>query len=276
MKISVTSYSFAAVAKEYNQLALVKLVKEMGFDGLELTELTPPDGISQLEYAVQIREEAKKYGIPLVSYTVGANLLKEDTEAEIARLKGQVDIAAELGVPVMRHDAYFAFPENGPKDFDFYLDKVACAFRRVTEYAAEKGIRTCTENHGLICQDSERVERIIKAVNNPNFGWLVDMGNFLCVDESPIEAVTRGAKYAFHVHMKDFYRAAADQGGFKTRGGNMLIGSILGKGIVPVKDCVEIIRKSGYNGYFSLEFEGKEPCLDAVRSGLAFARSLGD
>jgi hypothetical protein len=41
------------------------------------------------------------------------------------------------------------------------------------------------ENHGFFCQDSERVEKLITQVGKENFGALVDIGNFLCVDESP-------------------------------------------------------------------------------------------
>ncbi len=274
MKISVTSYSFSQIKNEYSQIQMVALAKEIGFDGIEFTDLTPPEGTSAVEYAKQIKAEAEKQGIDLVSYTVHGNLLNDDFAGEITRLKKQVDVAKTLGVPTMRHDAYFAFPENGPKDFEYYFDKTVDGFKQVNEYAKSNGIKLCTENHGLICQDSERIERIINAVNDSNFGWLVDIGNFLCVDESPIDAVTRAAKYAFHVHLKDFVMLSPDEKGIKTRGGNVLAGTILGKGIVPVKECVEIIKKSGYSGYYTVEFEGKEPCLDALKEALEFAKTL--
>ena len=40
--------------------------------------------------------------------------------------------------------------------------------------------------------------------DSPNYGWLVDMGNFLCADDLPVHAVPIAAPYAFHVHVKDF------------------------------------------------------------------------
>lgn len=274
MKASVSSYSFAQLMRDgsHTQLSLIALAKEMGFEAIEFTDLTPPEGMSEMEYARALRAEAEKQGLAISAYTVGANLLAADIEREIARLKAKVDVAAAMGAPLLRHDAYFAFPEDGPKDFDHYLPPVCDAFRLVTEYAQTKGIRTCTENHGHICQDSERVEKFMLGVNHPNFGWLVDMGNFLCVDESPMEAVTRAAKYAFHVHTKDFYKCDTHEGCLVTRGGNFLQGSPLGQGIVPVTECLCILKDAGYNSYVTLEYEGAEPCCEAIADGLALLK----
>jgi hypothetical protein len=80
------------------------------------------------------------------------------------------------------------------------------------------------ENHGFFAQDSARVEKLLNAVNHPNFGWLVDMGNFVCADEEPYKAVGIAAPYAFHVHAKDFHIKSGmlpnpGQGWFRSRGG---------------------------------------------------------
>ena len=65
------------------------------------------------------------------------------------------------------------------------------------------------ENHGFFAQDSDRVEKLVTGVANPNFGLLVDMGNFACADDPSDKAVGRVAKYAKHVHAKDFTSRAA-------------------------------------------------------------------
>ena len=54
-------------------------------------------------------------------------------------------------------------------------------------------------------QESRRVEKLIQTVKHPNFGLTIDMGNFLCVNEDPISAVKRVAKYAQMAHVKDFH-----------------------------------------------------------------------
>lgn len=274
MKLSVTTYSFQQLksSKKADEKKMVEIARKMGFDGIEVTSLLEyPDPET---YARELKAIAKDNNMPVVAYTVDANLLNPDRAGEIDRLKRQIRIAGILGAPVMRHDAYFAFPENGKADFDFYFDDVVSAFRETSDCARDFGIKICTENHGLICQDSERVERIIKAVNSDNFGWLVDIGNFLCVDENPEDAVSRAAKYAFHAHLKDFFRLKNSENCITTRHGQFIQGAPLGEGIVPVKKCVDIIKSSGYNGFYTLEYEGAEDCLTALERSLAFARTL--
>ncbi len=54
--------------------------------------------------------------------------------------------------------------------------------REISDYAASKGIRTCSENHSFVGQDNDRLEALLNAVDHENYGLLVDMGNFVCAD----------------------------------------------------------------------------------------------
>lgn len=278
MKFSVSSYSFQRLLNsgKYTQLDLIRVAKDMGFDGIEFTDLEPTDGMSVSEYAVKLREAAEEAGIEIVNYTIGADFLGEKGwEAEAQRLFGQVDVAALLGVKGMRHDATGGFKGEDAKykSFDSALPIIANGCRMVTEYAAEKGIATMIENHGYFCQESARVERIVNEVGNPNFGLLVDMGNFMCADDEPAAAVGRVAAYAKHVHAKDFHVKSGSgpnpgDGFFRTRGGDYLRGAVVGHGNVPVYQCLQTLKRSGYDGYVSIEFEGVEDNEWAIRTGL--------
>ena len=114
------------------------------------------------------------------------------------------------------------------------------------------------------------------AVNHPNYGWLVDMGNFLCADEPPMHALPIAAPYAVHAHAKDFLlkRENPGEGWFPTRNGWVLRGTVVGHGVVPIADCVQVLRDAGYDGWLSLEFEGMEENLTALRCGLAYLRKV--
>lgn len=107
----------------------------------------------------------------------------------------------------MRHDATGGYnaPLSAYCGFEQALPTLVEGCRRVTEYAAEKGISTMVENHGFFAQDSDRIEKLVTGVANPNFGLLVDIGNFACADDPSDKAVGRVAKYAKHVHAKDFH-----------------------------------------------------------------------
>ena len=273
MKIGVSSYSFSNYmrATGANYLKICDLAKEIGFEGIEFIDLSldvqPAESISAL--AAEIREHCAKLGLEIVAYTVGADFI--DHENELERLKGQVDVAAILGAKVMRHDVTWR------RDLPWreIIDRTKDDIRALAEYAQGKGVRTCTENHGYFMQDSHRVEALMLAVNHPNYGWLVDMGNFLCADELPTHALPIAAPYAVHAHAKDFLikKENPGEGWFPTRGGWWLRGTVAGHGVVPVRECVKMLRDAGYDGWLSLEFEGMEDNLTALRCGLATLKS---
>lgn len=282
MKISVSSYSFSQLMNkgEMTQADCVEKAKELGFDAIEFSGIIPEEGYTPIEYAKHIRERAEKAGIEIISFCVGARLIREteeDTRLGIQETKDNVDLAEALGVKLMRHDAYYW--QNKYRSFDLSLPELAQNIREVADYAASKGIRTMVENHGFICQGSERMERLFNAVNHPNFGLLCDIGNFLCVDENPITAVSRVAPYAIHAHVKDFYVHGFDYPSDEcivTTGCNKILGAPAGYGDVPVKQCIAILKKAGYEGAFSLEYEGKEECIHSIEKALAFLRTIED
>ena len=277
MKISVSSYSFHQYIKagKLTQLECVAKAKEMGFDAIEFTDITGDSLDEQKAMAKKIKDEADRVGIDINAYTIGANLYHEsdeDSEKEIERLKGQLDVAKILGAKVMRHDVCYTLGKRGnARSFDLMLPTIAKNARRVTEYAETLGIRTCTENHGFIAQDSDRVEKLFNTVDHDNYGLLVDVGNFLCVDEDPIHAVSRVAPYAVHAHVKDFIRfdEAVEGRTIMTRGANYIAGAVIGEGVVPVRQCLKILKRVNYDGYVSVEYEGKEDCIAGIERGLA-------
>ncbi len=279
MKISVTTYSFMAHMRKTgaNLLDVCAQAKELGFEGIEFIDLpeTGPQGEDREAYAKALRARCEALSLPIVSYTVGADFLDKGVEAELARLKGCVDIAALLGAPLMRHDATRGC-DGGWREA---VRRIAPAVRELTEYATARGIRTCTENHGFFLQDADRVEELMLDVGHENYGWLVDVGNFACADEDSVHAVTIAAPYAFHVHVKDFLikpRRAEDPGSgwFRSRHGRFLRGTIPGHGVIPIKTCLDILRAAGYDGWVSYEFEGMEDNLPALAAGLGFLKRM--
>ncbi len=280
MKYSVSTYSFSSLLNSgaMTQMDCIAKAKEMGFDAVEFVDILPHNGSSREEYAKLLKAECERVGLEISNYTVGADFLTDsdgNTEKEIERVCREVDIAVILGATSMRHDATVGFPsgKRGFRGFDDALPLLAKSCLSVTQYAESKGIRTMIENHGYFCQDSRRVEKLVNAVAHPNFGLLCDMGNFLCADESPELAFGRVAPYAFYAHAKDFLWKNGNEGNpgrgfFPTRAGNYLRGTIIGHGIVPVKQCLSLLKSNGYDGTIAIEFEGLEPALDAIAIGL--------
>lgn len=281
MKLAVSTYSYtkALMSGQITVMDIIPHAKKTGYEGIDVAH--NPKIIEKLK---DFKQQAADEGMPIVHYSHAANFLNEDFQAEVDMLKSRLDIAAELGAPMMRHDTAHGFPEGyvGPRSFDAALPRIIEGCKLVTDYAKTLGIKTVTENHGRFAQDSARVEKIICGVNDPNFGALVDMGNFLCADEDPLKAVGVMAQYAYHVHAKDFFIKPATarkplNGWIETRAGNYLRGALIGHGQVPVLECLRLIKRAGYNGWVSLEFEGMEESFTGVEQGyLELRRDLDE
>ncbi len=282
MKSAVSAWSFQRLISkgEHTHFSIIEKAKEYGFDAIEFIDLYVPEGKTELEFAKEIKTEADRVGIEISCYAVVADLLngcEGDLDKEIERLCRKVDVAEALGAPLMRHDIT-PHPPKGYLGYTNLLPRFVEAARKVTEYAEAKGIRTCTENHGWFSQDSDRVVSLINATERENFGILVDIGNFICAGEDFAVAVGRCATYAFNVHIKDFLVKSGNEDqpeGFNmNRVGDYIRGTVLGHGVVPIKKCVNALKRVGYDGYLTLEFEGYEDCEFGIKAGLNYIKTL--
>lgn len=286
MKYAVSSYSFDAMIRDgsVSQFDTIALAKQLGFDAIEFAGLSPAEGETKLDYAARIRQECDKQGLAVAAYVVGADFLRcprGSLEAEIGAVKEDVLAAAALGTSKMRHDASggFLFERDRHISFRKALPVLADCCREISEFAGTHGIRTMVENHGFFCQDSRDVEQLIDRVGSPNFGALIDIGNFLCVDEDCGIATGRLLPYVSHIHVKDFHSKSGESfhpgsGWFMTRGGRYLRGAIVGHGDVPVLSCLKLIRQSGYDDSITLEFEGLEHPMKGLAIGLENTRNM--
>ncbi len=134
------------------------------------------------EMCKKLGKQAKDAGIGVSNYAVAADFLNKNLDEEVERIKGELRNAgaARRAYPAPRCGVEAAGGRLHPHLPSGALPRIAEGCRRVTEYAETLGIRTMTENHGTFVQESARVEALIEAVDHPNFGALVDMGNFMC------------------------------------------------------------------------------------------------
>ena len=282
MKIGVSNYSFMQYirAGKLDNLSVIAKAAEMGFEAMEYIGLPGEDTAERLTLAEKIKTEAARCGLDISSYVVGGNLV-QDTEAarqaEVERLKGELDLAKTLGAAVFRFDVLYKLPQG--RSFGSVLAEVAPAIRQIAEYGQTLGIKVTIENHGLAFQDYDRIERTVEAVDHENFGLLVDIGNFLCADQNNIQCVSRLAHLACHVHLKDFeridfYSEESKENTFSTRGCNYLRGTAVGYGEAKAAQCMKILKNAGFDGYVVIEFEGPKDCVEEIGKGLAFYRSL--
>lgn len=281
IRIGFTSYSFAQVLKT-GEMDIAEVIRFAAGLGAQHMEISPGSTIEMNPANIsKIVDAAREAQIPLSSYTIGANFIQPDAAAlakEIERVKKEVEIAAALGVTRMRHDCGWrpqneCSYENFNRDIEIFAD--ACG--QIADKAKTYGIVTSIENHGFHVQGSERVQRVILAVNRDNFRTTLDVGNFLCVDEDPECAVLNNIGFASMIHFKDFHirRSVTDPAGFiKTLHGRYLRGAVTGDGDVDLPAIGKIIKNSDYDGFLSIEYEGREECKFACTRALKNVKEL--
>lgn len=278
LKIGLSSYSLAR-APEMDIVSALRFAAENGAEHMEIV----PGSFAELKdmkapgLVEKIVTTAKECNLELSSYTIGANFVQPDAaalNAEIERVKGEVEIAAKLGVTRMRHDcAWRPHEECSYANFEKDLEIFADACGQIADKAKPYGITTSIENHGFYVQASERVQRLVLKVNRDNFRTTMDVGNFLCVDEDPECAAMNNVGFASMVHFKDFHirRAVSNPEGYiKTLHGRFIRGAITGDGDVNLAAIVKILKNAGYSGFLSIEYEGwdecKSACIRAIRN----------
>lgn len=284
MKISVSTYSFKNYISSLGIRGCLEKLKEYGADGVDFAVFHSLEYDDYLNFAREAGEHARALGLEVSCCTGHLDFLTGsggDLKEEIQAGYRQVELTRAYGGKTMRYDLTNGYPRSvtTKRSYDCILPRIAQGAREVAKYAQQFGITTSTENHGFFSQDSDRMEKVINEVGMDSFGALIDMGNFLCADEDPAKAVGILAPYAKHVHAKDFYFRSGmldhpGEGWFMTRGGNYLKGAIIGHGVVPVRQCINILKAAGYNGFLGIEFEGMEDALTGIRIGINNLRAL--
>lgn len=287
MKLAVSTYSLWRWCRENGKTLEDSLafIADTGARGVEFAGLDEAAKDDPLGRARTLKRRCDELKLAVPSYCVSAELLvpRENQRVVINELKVHVDVAAALGVTSMRHDVTRGFGDYSKglgvaETFDAAVAHVVPAIREVADYAATKHIKTSLENHGFYMQAAERVERLIRAVDHENFRLTIDMGNFLCVNDDPVRAVARLAKYVVMAHVKDFHvRPKASMppaGWFATPTDIALRGAIVGHGAIDIPAQLELLKNAGYDHFLSLEFEGIEDPATGVRMGLEYLSGL--
>ncbi len=256
----------------------IDFVAGLGVPGIEFSGIGDEPVADSIARARQLRQACDEAGLKVPSYCVRAELFGDRVKQreQIDHLKQAIDIASILGATSFRHDVTWDAEASKIPFLDF-LNVVVPACREVTQYGKSKNIKTSLENHGYFLQSADRIEILVQAVDDPNFGVTLDMGNFLCLNQDPVESVRRLLPYAVMVHAKDFHVRPKDRtppsGWFGTPTPIALRGAILGHGQIDVPAQIALLKNANYSGWLSLEFEGMEEPTMAVRLGVEYLKN---
>lgn len=216
----------------------------------------------------------KELNMVVSSYSIGNDFVQNNLEhrkQQIEDVKKGIDIACRLNTKLLR-----VFSGNSKEGIPFSTARewIVDSFIEVSQYAEKKGITMVLENHGLFAGKSSQVKELIDEVGSKSLKANTDTGNFLIVNEDPFEAVKELKDYIAFVHFKDFKEVSVNEKGYNSIDGRRYQGTILGSGEVPMKEIVDFLYNSGYDGYLSIEYEGiGDPLFETIES-IKFTKSI--
>jgi sugar phosphate isomerase/epimerase len=181
----------------------------------------------------------------------------EDRLLQLRQVISSVDFAAAFGANIVR---VFSGSHQDGVSLEQARLWIVDGLKAAADYAGNKNIVLCLENHGRFAGRSDQVKSIIEEVDSPALRSTFDMGNFLLADENPGDAMEQLYPIVGHVHCKDFVKVNKGFQGttFAAISGELYTGKIIGEGSVELCQLLTRLRDTDYAGWVTVEFEGNE------------------
>ncbi|WP_187274374.1 cadherin-like beta sandwich domain-containing protein [Paenibacillus sp. N3.4] len=173
----------------------IKWAHDNGFDAVDVTCYyipgysntampTPEQQVEIHKYAKQIKDLSSSLGIAISGTGIQNNFADPNQlrrDVDIERIKFWIQIAAEMGAPVIR-----VFSGPPPVDITrtgwaaITQDRIAPAIQQVADFAAANypSVQIGVQNHGDMLATANQVLQLVKWINRSNVGVVNDTGYY--------------------------------------------------------------------------------------------------
>ena len=232
----------------------LRLLADCGYGGVALTldhVHFDPDAPLMGSRAASLRALLGELGLACVVET-GARfaldprrkhfptLLSEGRNRRVRMLTRAVDVAAELGAPVVSMWSGTAPPNLAPA---LAWERLLEGVERVLEHAERRGVRVGFEPEpGMFVERLDDFEALDRRLGHPDaLGLTLDIGHCVCLERSTVpECVRRGAGRLVHVHIEDMRRGVHEH-------------LMFGDGEVDLPVALGALSEVGYGGLVAVE-----------------------
>jgi len=268
--IAVSTYSFWRF-KPNLKLPIETCIDEaarMGFDGVDILHIQMESDSNA--YLQNLKRRALINGLDLCCLSTHQGFISPDKakrQRNVDHTIKCIEIAYSLGIPIIRlntgrwgtiksfdelmKNRGLEPPLPGYTEQDAF-DWVFECIDKLLPVAEKRGVILGLENHWGLSRSPKNLLRIIRTVNSPWLRLLLDTGNFL---EEPYDKLELCASETVFVQAKTYF------------GGGLWYTLQL-----DYDRIAQILRKHGYRGYISLEFEGNEDYKTAIPKSLRLLR----
>ena len=220
------SYHLAFTMGRMDIFDFIQRTAQLGLDGIQINVVRGKNwghlGGNDSAHLAKVRAMAKDLGFFIQIDTRGTDPVY---------LFKALDVCHALGAKVLR-----TYVSLGG-DLATELRQAKENIRQVVPKAEELGIRIALENHEY--ETSNEMVRLLKCIDSPQVGLLVDIGNSMMVLEDPLSATRTMAPYAISTHFKDHIVIDSDES-------SRVVGVPIGKGNIDIEACFRnLVAKSG-------------------------------
>ena len=268
-KFAIATYSYWHFREpKISVQEVIDHAAELGADGVDVLHVQMDNETP--EYLRFLRERAENKGVELICLSIHQDFVDPDKEVRDRNIDHTIhciELAKELGISYIRlnsgrwnttssFDQLMAdrgiepilpgFTEDD--GFDWCIGSI----KECLPAAEKAGVVLALENHWGLTRTPEGLLRIVNAIDSPWLGALMDTGNFL---EDPYDKLEQIAAQTVFVQAKTYYG-----------GGEWYTLDL------DYPRIAQILEKNDYQGYISLEFEGKEDPNTGVPKSLRSLR----
>lgn len=243
LKLGVATYSF----REFQRDLCIKRVKQLNIEYVDIKEFHLPQSDTP-ESLASGRKAFDKAGLKVIG---GGNVGMP--EPDEAGLRKHFEYAKAVGFPMMicapRHENLAA----------------------IEKLAKEYNIKIAIHNHGPEDKNFPTAKSVLDAVKNmdPRMGLCLDIGHATRTGEDVVKAIADAGPRLLEMHMKDLKdpKGPREQQAFSQ--------CPVGDGALPIPAIFRQLKKQGYQGVCSLEYEieGDDP-TPGMQKSFAYMRGV--
>lgn len=256
-------------------LEVIDLVADAGYAAIEINCETLPWAPPHLTPAADattrraVVAAALARGLPIAALGAHVEMVSSDPArraAALAFVKGCIDLAADLEAPVVH---ILSGPLDPGQDRETAWGWFRDAVRESTAHAAKRGIDLGVEAiAGHLVHKVDDYHRLYTELPDIPFKVNFDPSHLVVQDEDPLRVVSELAARINHVHLKDGKGTFPD-----------FSFPPLGEGAIDFAALVEGLRRAGYDGALSVEYEAQVyghrlTEAEILNRGQAFAAAL--
>jgi sugar phosphate isomerase/epimerase len=224
-----------------NGFAAVELRGLMGNMDLPSNPVFAPDRIKETVRLI------KSHDLRIACVSSSTEVGEPDAEKRtkgIADARRFIDLASTLNAPYIRvfgKSSDSAKPVNPDAELK---KRVSAGLHELGEYGATKNVTVLIESHDDFTSGAV-LKEVLSGADSKHVGLLWDAFHTYATSNEPPEVTLKAVRpWIHHTHLKDAVGEGPDRKYVLT-----------GRGNIPVRKQVELLRASGYEGFYCFEWE---------------------